>query len=409
MAFDAATIRQDFPILQQMRSATVPLTYLDNAASSQKPQSVIDTLNTYYRTQNANVHRGIHWLSEMATELYEGARVKLQKFVNAKTRREIIFTRGTTEAINLVAQTWGRANLKAGDVVLSTVMEHHANIVSWQIAAEQYGFTLHYVPLLYDGTLDQATYARLLREENVKLVALTHGSNTLGTINPVADMIQLAHAHGALVLVDAAQTAPHFKLDVQALDCDFLAFSGHKMLGPTGIGVLYGKRELLEAMPPFLGGGDMIATVTLEGSTWNQLPYKFEAGTPAIAQAIGLGAAVDYLNALDLPAANAHEHALFVELYERLSEIAGVRVLGAAPERGALAAFTMEGAHAHDIAQVLDQHGVAVRAGHHCTMPLHQHLGIAASVRASLYFYNTAADVDRFIQAVYAARKTLVS
>ncbi len=409
MAFDAATIRQDFPILQQMRSATVPLTYLDNAASSQKPQSVIDTLNTYYRTQNANVHRGIHWLSEMATELYEGARVKLQKFVNAKTRREIIFTRGTTEAINLVAQTWGRANLKAGDVVLSTVMEHHANIVSWQIAAEQYGFTLHYVPLLYDGTLDQATYARLLREENVKLVALTHGSNTLGTINPVADMTQLAHAHGALVLVDAAQTAPHFKLDVQALDCDFLAFSGHKMLGPTGIGVLYGKRELLEAMPPFLGGGDMIATVTLEGSTWNQLPYKFEAGTPAIAQAIGLGAAVDYLNALDLPAANAHEHALFVELYERLSEIAGVRVLGAAPERGALAAFTMEGAHAHDIAQVLDQHGVAVRAGHHCTMPLHQHLGIAASVRASLYFYNTAADVDRFIQAVYAARKTLVS
>lgn len=409
MAFDAATIRQDFPILQQMRSATVPLTYLDNAASSQKPQSVIDTLNTYYRTQNANVHRGIHWLSEMATELYEGARVKLQKFVNAKTRREIIFTRGTTEAINLVAQTWGRANLKAGDVVLSTVMEHHANIVSWQIAAEQYGFTLRYVPLLYDGTLDQAAYARLLREENVKLVALTHGSNTLGTINPVADMIQLAHAHGALVLVDAAQTAPHFKLDVQALDCDFLAFSGHKMLGPTGIGVLYGKRELLEAMPPFLGGGDMIATVTLEGSTWNQLPYKFEAGTPAIAQAIGLGAAVDYLNALDLPAANVHEHALFVELYERLSEIAGVRVLGAAPERGALAAFTMEGAHAHDIAQVLDQHGVAVRAGHHCTMPLHQHLGIAASVRASLYFYNTAADVDRFIQAVYAARKTLVS
>lgn len=408
MPFNVETIRHDFPILQQMRAENTPLTYLDNAASSQKPQSVIDALNTYYSAQNANVHRGIHWLSEIATELYEGARVKVQHFINAKTRREVIFTKGTTEAINLVAQTWGRANLKAGDVVLSTVMEHHANIVSWQIAAEQYGFTVRYVPFLPDGTLDQDAYARFLREENVKLVALTHGSNVLGTINPIAEMIRLAHQHGALVLVDAAQTAPHFKLDVQALDCDFLAFSGHKMLAPTGIGVLYGKRDILEAMPPFLGGGDMIATVTLEGSTWNKLPYKFEAGTPAIAQAIGLGAAIDYLNALDMPAVHAHEHALFTELYERLTELEGVQVIGAAQERGALAAFTMQGAHAHDIAQVLDQHGVAIRAGHHCTMPLHQHLGISATARASLYFYNTSADVERFIQALYAAKKLLL-
>ncbi len=316
---DVEKIRADFPILQQEHHDGVPLIYLDNAATSQKPSLVIDALDDYYRRYNANVHRGIHKLSEEATVAYERARIKLRKFINASSKREIIYTRGTTESINLVAQSWGRANLKPGDVVILTEMEHHSNIVPWQMLAAEKGFTIRYVPVLDDGTLDLEAYAALLRDNPVKLVAVTHVSNVLGTINPIAAMARQAHDAGALMLVDGAQSVPHMPVDVQALDVDFLAFSGHKMLGPTGSGVLYGKVDLLEAMPPWMGGGDMIATVKLSGSTWNDLPYKFEAGTPSIAEAIGLGYAVDYLNALGMERVQAHEREITEYALDRLS------------------------------------------------------------------------------------------
>jgi cysteine desulfurase/selenocysteine lyase len=407
-AYDVAAVRADFPILQQMHHDDVPLIYLDNAASSQKPRQVIETLDDYYRRYNANVHRGVHKLSEEATAAYENARVKIRQFINAASKREIIYTRGTTEGINLVAQTWGRANLKAGDVVLSTVMEHHSNIVPWQLLAAEKGIVVKYVPLLPDGTLDQDAYARMLREEPVKLVAVTHVSNVLGTINPIQEMARQAHEIGALILVDGAQSVPHLPVDVQALDVDFYAFSGHKMVGPTGIGVLYGKRDLLEAMPPWQGGGDMIATVRLDGSTWNDLPYKFEAGTPIIAGAIGLGAAVDYLSALGMEAIHAHECAITEYALERLSEVPGLHLLGPTDpaKKGAVAAFTLDGIHAHDVAQVLDSQGVAVRAGHHCAMPLHEICGAAASARASFYLYNTTAEVDALIEGLYKTKQT---
>jgi len=307
-----------------------------------------------------------------------------------------------------VAQTWGRANLKPGDVVLSTVMEHHANIVPWQILAAEKGFTLRFVPLLENGQLDLEAYQRMLVNEPVKLVAVVHSSNVLGTINPVQEMARAAHEAGALILVDGAQSVPHMPVDVQALGTDFLVFSAHKMIGPTGIGVLYARRDLLEAMPPFLGGGDMISKVTLEGSTWNEIPYKFEAGTPSIAEAIGLGAAIDYLSALGMEQIHAHEQALAIYLMERLQEIPGLRVLG--PQegaRGALAAFVMEGLHAHDVAQVLDAVGIAVRAGHHCSMPLHDYLGVNATARASLYLYNRFSEVDQLVEGIYDVRKKL--
>ena len=408
--YDLDVVRADFPILQQEHHEGVSLVYLDNAATSQKPHTVIEALTDYYLRYNANVHRGIHKLSEEATAAYEEARLKIRKFINARSKREIIFTRGTTEGMNLVAQTWGRANLKAGDVVLSTQMEHHSNIVPWQLLAAEKGIVVLYVPVQPDGTLDMDAFARLLRDEPVKLVTVTYVSNVLGTINPVAEIARQAHEAGALILVDAAQAAPHMRIDVQVLDVDFLAFSGHKMLGPTGSGVLYGKRELLEAMPPWMGGGDMISSVRLDGSTWNELPYKFEAGTPSIAPMIGLGYAVDYLMALGMENVQAHEHALIQYALERLAEVPDLKLYGpAASKKGAVATFSMTGIHAHDIAQLLDAEGIAIRAGHHCAMPLHQCLGIPASARASFYLYNTFAEIDALIEGLYKAKKAFTS
>ena len=409
--YDIEKIRADFPILHENHHDDVPLVYLDNAASSQKPLQVIAGMDTYYRLYNANVHRGIHKLSEAATEAYEGARKKVQKFINAKSRREVIYTRGTTESINLVAQTWGRANLNSGDVVLSTVMEHHSNIVPWQILAIEKGFTVKFIPTNPDGTLNMEAYQTLLHENNVKLVTVVHSSNVLGTVNPVAEMAQLAHKHGALLLVDAAQSVPHMPVDVQALDADFLAFSGHKMVGPTGIGILYGKRNILNAMPPWMGGGDMISKVTLDGSTWNDLPYKFEAGTPSIAEAIGLGFAVDYLTKVGMDNIHKHEQVMTEYALERLAEVPGVTVYGpSAEKKGAVAAFTVNGIHAHDVAQLLDSYGVAVRAGHHCAMPLHDDvLCVPATSRASFYLYNTPQEIDIFIDALYQVKKTFAS
>lgn len=406
LPYDVEAIRLDFPILHQEHHTGVPLIYLDNAASSQKPRQVIEALDDYYRRYNANVHRGIHKLSEAATEAYEGARLKVRKFINAASKREIIFTRGTTESINLVAQTWGRTNLKTGDTVISTVMEHHSNIVPWQILAAEKGFKIRYIPVLPNGTLDMDAFAELLRTEPVKLVTVMHVSNVLGTVNPVESIIQQAHAVGALVLIDGAQSVPHMPIDVQALDADFFVFSGHKMIGPTGIGILYGKRALLEAMPPWMGGGDMISSVKLEGSTWNDLPYKFEAGTPAIAEAIGLGHAIDYLTGLGMDKIHAHEQAITDYALERLTEVPEINVFGPdSSKKGAVAAFQFADIHAHDVAQILDTNGIAVRAGHHCAMPLHEHLKISATARASFYLYNTFAEVDALIEGLYKAKK----
>lgn len=406
LPYDVEKIRADFPVLQQEHHPGVPLVFLDNAASSQKPLKVIDGMNEYYRRHHANVHRGIHKLSEEATTLYEMSRKKMQRFINAGNKRQVIFTRGTTESINLVVQTWGRSNLGPGDVVLSTVMEHHANIVSWQILAAEKGFSLKYIPILSDGTLDLDTYAAFLRSENIKMVAVAHTSNVLGTVNPIEKMAKMAHEAGALILVDGAQSVPHLPVDVRALDVDFFAFSGHKMAGPTGIGILYGRRELLEAMPPWIGGGDMISRVTLEGSTWNELPYKFEAGTPSIAEAIGLGYAVDYLSEIGMEKIHEHEQILTTYALERLAEIPGVTIYGPeASQKGAVVAFIVQGIHAHDVAQMLDQDGIAVRAGHHCAMPLHDFLGAAATARASFYLYNTPSEVDCLVESLYKIRK----
>lgn len=406
LPYDVEAVRADFPILQQEHHPGVPLVYLDNAASSQKPLSVINAIDNYYRNYNANVHRGIHKLSEQATEAYEGARVKIRKFINAASKREIIYVRGTTEGINLVASTWGRANLNAGDVVISTQMEHHSNIVPWQILAAEKGFKVRYVPVLPDGSLDMDAYAAMLREGRVKLVTAMHVSNVLGTVNPIAEMARMAHEAGALILADGAQAVPHMPVDVQALDVDFYTFSGHKMLGPTGSGALYGKRDLLEAMPPWLGGGDMISRVSLDGSTWNDLPYKFEAGTPSIAEAIGLGAAIDYLSALGIEKIHMHEQIMTAYALERLSEVPGLTLYGLTDpaKKGAVASFTMQGIHAHDLAQLLDEQGIAVRAGHHCAQPLHECMNLQATARASFYLYNTPAEVDRLVDALYWAK-----
>ncbi|MBN8636994.1 MAG: cysteine desulfurase [Anaerolineae bacterium] len=406
LPYNIEAVRADFPILQQEHHAGVPLIYLDNAASSQKPRQVIDAIDDYYRRYNANVHRGIHKLSEEATAAYEEARIKVKKFINAANKREVIYVRGTTEGINLVAQTWGRANLKSGDTVVLTQMEHHSNIVPWQMLAAEKGFTIRYVPVLPDGTLDMDVYAALLRDEPVKLVSVMYVSNVLGTVNPIAHMAKLAHDVGALIMVDGAQAVPHLPVDVQALDADFFTFSGHKMIGPTGSGILYGKRDLLEAMPPWMGGGDMIARVTLDGSTWNELPYKFEAGTPSIAEGIGLGAAVDYLTSIGMDKIRMHEEAITAYALDRLSEVPGLTLYGPdADQKGAVAAFSLKGIHAHDIAQLLDADGIAVRAGHHCAMPLHDCLNIPATARASFYLYNTFAEVDALIDALYKAKK----
>ena len=403
---DIDAICADFPVLDQEVHPDKWLVFLDSAASSQKPRQVIDAMSTYYTTSHANVHRGIHVLSERATAAYEAGRDKVRDFINARSRREIILTRNTTESVNLVAATWGRANLRPGDVVVLSEMEHHSNIVPWQILAEQVGLTIRYIPVTDSGLLDLDAYAALLRDEPVKLVSVMHVSNVLGTVNPMADMIAQAHAAGALFMVDGAQSVPHLAVDVQALDMDFLAFSGHKMAGPTGIGVLYGKRALLEAMPPYMGGGDMIKRVTLEGSTWNDLPYKFEAGTPAIAESVGLGAAVDYLTGLGMDNIQAHERIITDYALDRLVEIPGLTLFGPGPDqRSGVASFTLKDIHAHDVAQLLDNEGVAVRAGHHCAMPLHKRLGVAATARASFYVYNSTTDVDALVEAIYNARR----
>ncbi|HMP95674.1 MAG TPA: cysteine desulfurase [Kiritimatiellia bacterium] len=391
--FDPVEFRSRFPILERPIRAGQALVYLDSAATTQKPLSVLDTLRDYYLTMNANVHRGIHRLAELATEHYEASRQKIARFLNAPSERSIVFTRGTTEAINLVAHSWGRANLRAGDIVLLTEMEHHSNLVPWQLITEATGARLRFIPVTPEGELDVSGLDHLL-DGPVKLVALTHMSNVLGTINPVEHIIAAAHRVGAVVLIDGAQTAPYQPVDVTALDCDFFAFSGHKLMAPTGIGVLYARESLLSAMPPFLGGGEMISKVTLEKSTWADIPQKFEAGTPNIAGAIGLGAAIDVLTALDREGARRHEEALTAYTIARLEEIDGLRIFGKAARRGGAISFSLAGVHPHDVAHFADQDGVAVRAGHMCAQPLIRKLGETALTRASLYFYNRQDDID---------------
>ena len=403
--FDVDIIRQDFPILQQQVNGK-PLIYLDSSATSQKPSSVIQAMDEYYRVYNANVHRGIYQFSEKASAAYEEARKKVARFINAKSWREIIFTRNATESINLVAYTWGRRNVKAGDTILVTEMEHHANLVPWQQLAAEAGAHLAYIPVDERGYCDMATFDRLIND-SVRLVAITQMSNVLGTVTPVGEIAEKAHAVGAVVLVDGAQAVPHVPSDVQAFDVDFLAFSGHKMLGPTGIGVLYGKRQILQEMPPFLTGGDMIRQVTFEGAEWNDLPWKFEAGTPAIAEAIGLGAAVDYLNGLGMHNVRRHEIELTTYAFNRLSQVEDIRIYGPPDPtaRGGAVAFTLGDIHPHDLASILDHEGIAIRAGHHCAMPLHQKLGLTATARASFYVYTRSSEIDRLAEALDMARQ----
>jgi len=398
-------IRKDFPILQRKTHDSVPLVYLDSTATSQKPQSVIDAMNDFYRHSNANIHRGVHTLAEESTAIYEAAREKIATFINSPSARQIIYTRNTTESINLVAYSWARANLKAGDLVILTEMEHHSNLVPWHMLQAERGIELDFIPVTDSGLLDLETYKTLL-SRSPKLVSFTHMSNVLGTINPAADIIRLAHEAGAVTLVDAAQSVPHLRVDVQALDTDFLAFSAHKMCGPTGIGVLYGKADLLEKMPPFLGGGDMIKVVHLRSYRPNTLPHKFEAGTPAIAEAAGLGAAVDYLTSVGMENIAAHEHEITEYALERLEEIPGLKVLGPdAGHKGGVAAFTLEGVHPHDVAQILDRDGIAIRAGHHCAQPLHEKFGIPATSRASFYLYSTKEEVDSLVNGIYKVKE----
>ncbi len=403
-SLNASAIREDFPILQQLIHGK-PLVYLDSAATSQKPESVIQALDTFYRTTNANIHRGIYSLAEQSTEQYEDARKKVQKFINAKSWREIIWTRNATEGLNLVAYTWGRQNIRAGDEIVISLLEHHSNVVPWQLLAQEKGATLKHIPADGQGRLALDHLDRIITAKT-KLVAVTMMSNVTGAITPLDVIIKRAHDVGAIVVVDAAQAAPHLPLDVRALDADFVAFSGHKMLGPF-VGVLYGKKHLLEAMPPFLGGGDMIRKVELYESSWNDLPYKFEAGTPAIAEAVGIGTAVDYLNALGMDAVREHEKELTAYALEKLSEVPTLRVIGPTnvEERGGLAAFEMEGIHPHDIAAILDRDAICIRAGHHCAQPLHDYYDLAASARASFYIYNTPEDIDALVKSLKTVRK----
>ncbi|GCE19131.1 cysteine desulfurase [Dictyobacter kobayashii] len=398
-------VRQDFPILARTVHDK-PFIYLDSTASSQKPSSVIEAMSHYYQNYNANVHRGVYAVSEEATAAMEKARVKIARFINARQSKQIIFTRNTTESINLVAHTWGSANITNGDLIILTEMEHHSNLVPWHLLAQRTGARLEFVPVTDDGLLRLDIYAELLQQQP-KLVAFTHMSNVLGTINPVQDMIAQAHAAGAVTLVDAAQSVPHLPVDVQALDVDFLCFSAHKMLGPTGIGVLYGKKALLEAMPPFMGGGDMIRTVKLREFTTNDLPWKFEAGTPAIAEAIGFGAAIDYLNALGMEAVQQHEREITAYAMEKLQEVAGLTIYGPdASQRGGVISFTLADIHPHDLASILDQEvGVAIRAGHHCAQPLMERYDLAATARASFYVYTVKEEVDILVQGLQKAQE----
>jgi cysteine desulfurase/selenocysteine lyase len=402
---DVTKVRADFPILQRDVRPGVPLVYLDSTATSQKPAAVIEAMNEFLARSNANIHRGIHTLAEEATAMYESARQRVANFINAPSARQIIFTRNTTESINLVAYTWGRANLQPGDVVILTEMEHHSNLVPWQMLAQEKNLHLEFIQVTPDGYLDLESYQSLLKLEP-RLVSFTQMSNVLGTINPAVEIIRLAHQAGAITMVDGAQSVPHFQVDVQELQADFLAFSAHKMLGPTGIGVLYGRKDLLESIPPFLGGGDMIKRVHLRSFTPNEIPHKFEAGTPAIAEAIGFGAAVDYLSKIGMDEIAHHEHELVDYALERLVEIPGVSLFGPpADHRGGVVSFTLQGIHPHDISQILDSSGVAIRAGHHCAMPLHEKYNLPATARASFYLYNTFGEVDTLAESIYKVKE----
>ena len=403
--FDVAAIRAQFPILQTTARGK-PLVYLDNAATTQKPQAVIDALVEYYSCTNANIHRGVHYLSEKATGEYEGAREKIQHFLNVKEAREIIYTRGTTEAINLVASTFGRANVHAGDEIIVSGMEHHSNIVPWQMLCEEKGATLRVIPVNDDGELLLDEYENLLSEKT-KIVAVNYVSNALGTINPVKEIIEKAHRFGARVLIDGAQSSSHLKIDVQGLDCDFYTLSGHKIYGPTGIGVLYGKAELLEKMPPYQGGGDMISSVTWEKTVWNVLPFKFEEGTPHIEGAIGLGVALDWIQNVGIENIARHENTLLTRATELVAEIEGITIIGTAKHKASVLSFTMEGAHPSDVGMILDSQGVAIRTGHHCAQPLMDRFGIVATARASFGVYNTLEETEIFAAALKKAREFL--
>jgi len=402
--FDPASVRADFPILDQLIHGK-PLVYLDNAATTQKPNAVIEAISNYYRQDNANIHRGVHTLSERATRDFEAAREKVRAFLNARESSEMIFVRGATEAINLVAFSFARmANLGAGDEILISEMEHHANIVPWQMVCAERGCKLVVVPFDDSGTLDMEAFSRLLGERT-KIVAITHVSNALGTVNPVAEIVRQAHALGVPVLIDGAQAVAHTSVDLQALGADFYVLSGHKLYGPTGIGVLYGKKSLLEKMPPWQGGGDMIRSVTFEKSTWNDLPHKFEAGTPDIAGAVGLGAAIDYLGALGVDRVGAHEHELLAYATGQAEAFPGVRIIGTAKEKAGVLSFVLSGVHPHDLGTILDHSGVAIRAGHHCAMPVMTHYGVPATARASFGLYNSRAEVDALFAALRRAQE----
>jgi cysteine desulfurase/selenocysteine lyase len=402
---DVQAVRRDFPILERTVRGR-PLVYLDNAATSQKPLAVIEAVARYYRESNANIHRGIHALGDEATEAYETARAKVARFIGAPSPRGVVFVRNTTEGINLVAYAWGRKHVRAGDEIILTEMEHHSNLIPWQLLANEVGARLTFVPLAPDGTFAPEALERLLTERT-RIVALPHMSNVLGTINPVRAVADLAHAAGALVLVDGAQSVPHLPIDVQELGCDFLAFSGHKMCAPTGIGVLWGREHLLEAMDPFMGGGSMILEVHWDHATWNEIPHKFEAGTPNIAGAVGLGAAVDYLERLGMPAVRKHEVEITAYALTALGDVGDVTIYGPhdVQRRGGVVSFNVEGLHPHDLGTILDEHGVAIRAGHHCCQPLMRKLGVPATARASFYIYNTLEEVDALVAAVHRARE----
>jgi cysteine desulfurase/selenocysteine lyase len=401
--FNVRRIREDFPILRQTVHGK-PLVYLDNAATTQKPRAVLDALMAYYREDNANVHRGVHLLSERATHAFEDARATVQRFINAASTREIVFTRNATEGINLVAQTFGRTRLGPGDEVVISAMEHHSNIVPWQMVCQEKGASLRVIPITDEGTLQLEEYERLLGS-HTRLVSIVHLSNVLGTINPVQQMIATAHRRGVPVLIDGSQAVHHMTVDVQALDADFYVFTGHKLYGPTGIGVLYGKERLLDEMPPYQGGGDMIKSVTFEKTTYNALPYKFEAGTPNIAGAVGLAAAVDYVTGIGMDAVTAHERELLTYGTVALSGVPGLTLIGTAPEKSSVLSFVMDGVHPHDIGTVVDQEGVAVRTGHHCAQPLMRRLGIPATARASLALYNTREEIDVLVAALHKVRE----
>ncbi|MDE2484166.1 MAG: cysteine desulfurase [candidate division NC10 bacterium] len=399
MTFDVERIREDFPVLrQQIRGR--PLVYLDNAATSQKPKSVIETIEQYYLAENSNVHRGVHLLSERATEAFEGARAKVARFLNARDAREIIFVRGATEGINLVAHSFARPLLSVGDEILISEMEHHSNIVPWQIVCQETGAVLRVAPINDEGELRLDEYERLF-SERTRLVSIVHVSNALGTINPVKQVIEMAHERGVPVLIDGAQAAPHLSVDVQALDCDFYVCSGHKLFGPTGIGVVFGKADHLDVMPPYQGGGDMILSVTFEKTIYNEAPLKFEAGTPHIAGAIGLGAAVDYVSSLGLDRIAAYEGELLAYATDAISVIPGLRIIGTAKEKASILSFVLDGVHAHDIGTILDQEGIAIRTGHHCAQPVLKRFGVPATARASLAFYNTRDEIDALVQAIH--------